>query len=109
MDLKILVCCHNQCVLPSDVFYLNIQVGTALSSLNLNMHKDNEGDNISSKNGTYCELTGLYWAWKNLKCDYIGLCHYRRFFDFRDSKSINREPIHVRPNDFPLVKISVIK
>ncbi len=35
---------------------------------------DNTGDNISLRNPNYCELTGLYWAWKNLKCDYIGLC-----------------------------------
>lgn len=33
---------------------------------------DNTGDNISLRNPNYCELTGLYWAWKNLKCDYIG-------------------------------------
>lgn len=33
---------------------------------------DNTGDNISLRNSNYCELTGLYWAWKNLKCDYIG-------------------------------------
>lgn len=42
---------------------------------------DDTGDNISEKNSNYCELTGHYWMWKNISdFDYIGLCHYRRYF-----------------------------
>jgi hypothetical protein len=43
---------------------------------------DNRGDNISSRNRTYCELTATYWLWKHCDDPYIGLCHYRRFFSF---------------------------
>lgn len=42
--------------------------------------QDNEGDNISSKNGSYCELTGLYWMWKHNQETNVGLSHYRRYF-----------------------------
>lgn len=41
---------------------------------------DNVGDNISSKNGSYCELTAIYWLWKNCNDSFIGIDHYRRFF-----------------------------
>lgn len=37
-------------------------------------------ENISNVPPYYCELIGLYWAWKNLDCDYLGLVHYRRYF-----------------------------
>lgn len=45
---------------------------------------DNTGDNISSKNKAYCELTTQYWAWKNIDADYYGFCHYRRFLSLTD-------------------------
>lgn len=62
-----------------DDIYKTLHVGRALSG-DLGYQGDNTGDNISSENKSYCELTGLYWLWKNHECDIIGICHYRRFF-----------------------------
>lgn len=88
-NVKILVCCHKQDVLAQETPYYPIHVGKALSSLDLGIPGDDTGDNISQKNSSYCELTGMYWAWKNLKdVDVIGLCHYRRYFDFHGQYSM---------------------
>lgn len=82
--IKILVACHKQASVPSDEVYTPIHVGRALHpEVELGFIGDDTGDNISKKNAAYCELTAQYWGWKNLKCDYIGLAHYRRFFEER--------------------------
>ena len=79
MDLKILIAAHKKYWMPEDDVYMPLHVG-AEGKEPLGYTPDNTGENISSKNPNYCELTGLYWAWKNMNCEYIGLCHYRRYF-----------------------------
>lgn len=96
--LKILVCCHKPCEIPKDDVFLPIQVGAAISDEDLGIQRDDRVngepcDNISSKNKSYCELTAMYWAWKNIKklypdLEYIGLNHYRRYFNFDHLKSL---------------------
>ena len=78
-DVKIIVATHKKYQMPQDDVYIPLQVGKE-GKQTLGYEEDNKGDNISTKNPYFCELTGLYWAWKNLKSDYIGLVHYRRYF-----------------------------
>lgn len=61
--------------------YTYLYVGAnALSDKKTNYYYDDEKINISKKNLNYCELTGMYWIWKNVNQEYVGLVHYRRFF-----------------------------
>lgn len=79
-DIKIVIATHKQYCMPKDQLYLPLQVGAAIHE-NLEYTKDDSiVDNISAKNSTYCELTGLYWLWKKLDNEYVGLVHYRRYF-----------------------------
>lgn len=82
--VKILVASHKPDIVYCDEVYTPIHVGRAISRFKDEMSYmigDDTGDNISEKNPYYCELTAQYWAWKNLDCEYIGLCHYRRYFE----------------------------
>lgn len=85
-NIKILIATHKQYKMPNNEIYVPLHVG-AEGKQDLGYLKDNTKDNISKKNPNYCELTGLYWAWKNLKCDIIGLAHYRRYFTAKEQIS----------------------
>lgn len=85
--IKIFVSAHKRSAIPNCTDIIPVQVGAAnASTLFDNMVHDNDGENISSLNPMYCELTAQYWAWKNADADYYGFCHYRRYFDFTDVK-----------------------
>lgn len=65
-------------------FEIPIQVGAALTNQRIAVVTDSQGDNISKKNKKYCELTALYWIWKNDTAKYVGLSHYRRRFEISE-------------------------
>ena len=92
-NIKIVIATHKKYKMPEDEMYLPLHVGSE-GKEDLGYQKDNTGENISLKNPYFCELTGLYWAWKNLNADYIGLAHYRRHFMYT-KKSNNDKFLNV--------------
>lgn len=103
-NVKLLICYHKPATLFKDEIFTPIHVGRANARKRFqpedknfqwmlkNMIGDDTGDNISDRNGSYNEMTSLYWAWKNYDKlgdpDYIGLMHYRRHFVFREDEKI---------------------
>lgn len=80
--IRILVCNHSKNEKVSSDILVPISVGNYREE---NMISDSTGDNISSLNDKYCELTAMYWIWKNdCNYDYIGLFHYRRYLSFEE-------------------------
>lgn len=85
-SISIIVATHKKYRMPDDDMYLPLLVGACINKQkfendsNCPYLMDDTGKNISELNPSFCELTGLYWAWQNLDSDYIGLVHYRRYF-----------------------------
>lgn len=79
MSVKIFVMTHKPFVPPEDPMYLPLHVGRA-NAMDLGFPGDDTKDSISEWNPYFCELTGMYWIWKNYdNADFIGICHYRRY------------------------------
>ncbi|QQP83821.1 DUF4422 domain-containing protein [Pediococcus acidilactici] len=81
MDVKIMVAAHKEFPMPKErELYLPVLVGAKRNyKPGIDYQRDDDGENISEKNPNYNELTAIYWAWKNLDADAVGLVHYRRF------------------------------
>lgn len=76
--------------MPADKdLYLPVLVGATKNyKSGINYQRDDEGENISLKNPNYNELTAIYWAWKNLDVDAIGLVHYRRLLSSKEKRNL---------------------
>ena len=84
--IRIFVSAHKPVELFDSQVFQPVQVGASRTDERFIWAlRDDEGGNISDLNPMYCELTTQYWAWKNVDADYIGFCHYRRYFDFSDT------------------------
>ena len=94
-EIALYVCCHREFPVPAHPLLRPIQVGAALAERRFSgfLH-DDEGENISERNRSYCELTAQYWAWKNSEAEYCGFFHYRRFL-YPDPSA--RRPYILRP------------
>lgn len=80
MKTTMYVMAHKKFDCPKIEGYLPLHVGRE-GKEDIGYLSDNTGDNISVKNANYCELTGMYWMWKNdKKSDIVGVSHYRRYF-----------------------------
>jgi len=71
--------------LPYD-YIVPIFLGNSAQKNSYSGVTDRTGINIADKNHIYSELTALYWIWKNTDDDFVGLCHYRRFFEVTESE-----------------------
>lgn len=89
-------------------FQKEIQVGAALTEQRICHLTDDVGEHISDKNNQFCELTALYWIWKNARQEVVGLEHYRRHFllgerwildmKYREIDVILSTPLYVAPS-----------
>lgn len=86
MDIKIFVShrIDKKSVQINNPLFYNVRCGADLDDASSDLLGDNTGDNISKKRLSYCELTVQYWAWKNIKADFYGFCHYRRYISFAE-------------------------
>lgn len=82
MKTEIFVITHKRVDIPHVKGNRTLLVGAEKHSVDKKEfdYADSTGENISSKNPNYCEMTGVYWVWKNINDDIVGICHYRRFF-----------------------------
>lgn len=90
--MSMYVVSHKKVDLTLPEGYHIIAVGNDKDQVINKTFSDDIGDNIAFKNSSYCELTALYWLWKNTQDERLGLCHYRRMFMYEELDNNNIVP-----------------
>jgi hypothetical protein len=129
MDDHIYVMTHKPFTPPRDPLYQSVHVGRSLwlkehgyelspvaeeSAVQdkkqiaerddlLRFRGDDTGDNISDQNCYFSELTGMYWVWKNVHSDVVGICHYRRYLLDHDGRLFNHESIAAALKEYDVI------
>jgi len=107
--MAVYVMTHKKINLNVPNYYKKMLVGAYRDTSDTDEYiRDDRFDNISRKNECYCELTGLYWLWKNCDDDIIGLVHYRRFFYKRWKKINENEVLDKKTIEYTLKKYDII-
>ncbi len=109
MSVTIFTMTHKKFKTPEDSIYMPLHVGRA-GAQDYGYAGDNTGDNISDKNCYYGELTGVYWVWKNIRTsDYVGICHYRRYFCTEEGRILNEEDYLSILKDYDIITSKKLK
>lgn len=92
MNKYIIVATHKKFKEPSfDDSYYIYKNGSVYERID-GYNRDDNGENLSNLQPILCELSSLYYVWKNKKSDIIGLVHYRRYFA-KNGKILNSQMI----------------
>lgn len=115
-ETKLFVVTHKEFVPLYDEderqFRIPIQGGAALNC-RLPYQGDDIGENISRLNPYINECTAMYWIWKNVRCKYVGIEHYRRVLlangnVYNEALILSEKDIagYMKQYDFLLTRIS---
>ena len=109
MAVTIFTMTHKKFAQPEDPIYMPLHVGRA-NGADYGYVGDHTGDNISAKNCYYGELTGVYWVWKNVRTtDYVGICHYRRYFCTEEGRILNEKDYLSVLKDYDIITSKKLK
>ena len=89
--------CNIWCAYHSNTF---LEQYNLINTNNLTLFNTNKTDleeiNINYLSSNLSEFVMYYYIWKNqLKSKYIGICHYRRHFNYIDFDNINNQSIQI--------------
>lgn len=105
-SINIYIATHKEFCPPDMDIYIPLWIGLPENN-KYGYQDDKQMPSISWLNPKINECTALYWMWKHVRCDYIGLVHYRRYFVKNKKKGqqriLNAEDIAVLLKDYDII------